>query len=65
LLSIVDYAVLHPAIDSFVFPDTPSTEFWTATPNAENTGFAWVVSFGVGFTSFGNMGILYKVRCVR
>jgi len=51
--SIVDFSVAYPgpAIDTGFFPNTvgPSTngqEYWSSTPDAGNTTFAWNVNFG-------------------
>lgn len=45
LASIVEDACQIPAINSMVFPDTPVTWFWAASPNS---GKAWGIGFGAG-----------------
>ena len=34
-----------PAINSTVFPNTPSTWYWSASPNAYDSYFAWRLNF--------------------
>jgi hypothetical protein len=65
LESIVDDGVYNPAINSTAFPSTPSSFFWSSSPNAFNASFAWVVDFYSGSTSYYNTGNNYRVRCVR
>ena len=65
LLSIVDYTRYNPAIDTDTFPNTPSVWFWSVSPCAYDSGYAWIVSFSYG--SSGNYGVSFsnRVRCVR
>lgn len=71
LQSIVDRSVSgSPAINASVFPNTPSSRFWSATPKASDYGVtqAWAVNFGNGyiaFTSRTSTTSLYPVRLVR
>lgn len=66
LVSIVDYGVASPSINSNFFPDTPvSGMYWTATTYVPDTTKAWYVLFNAG--SLGGVsktGSNY-VRCVR
>ena len=48
LQSIVNEGRADPSIDTLVFPITPSSDFWTATANAENPYWAWSVRFNFG-----------------
>ncbi len=67
LASIVDYGRAYPAIDSAVFPSTPSERFWSTSRNAAvGWGFdGWQVSFHNGMV-FGEEGTIGgRVRCVR
>jgi hypothetical protein len=66
LLSIVDVSQRLPAIDQSVFPSTPPESFWSSSPLAGSSGFAWYVLFTGGY-AVGNGGTLfsYYVRCVR
>ena len=66
LQSLVETGCHSPAINITLFPNTPSTFFWTSTTLAPNAFRAWVVYFGNGFVNdvsvkSGNLG----VRLVR
>ena len=67
LLTIVDVTKQDPSIDTSMdgFPETPSDNFWSATPNSDSGVEAWVVNFGNGSTDLGYVGTDYRVRCVR
>lgn len=69
LLSIVERANTNPAIDSTVFPETPSTVddnwSWSATPVARDAGYGWIVGFLYGVTSPNDVNHPSRVRCVR
>lgn len=67
LLSIVDASQAKPAIDSAVFPGTPSEHFWTSTPYATNATTTWVVGFNSGYLSsvYRTSADTHWVRCVR
>ena len=65
LYSIVDYSRYNPAIDMTYFPNTVSDWFWSSSPYAYGTNYAWVVSFGYGSDGYGNKGNGYAVRLVR
>lgn len=66
LASLLDYTVTgRSSIDQQVFPDTPSTHFWTGSPNSFDPNAAWTVSFLGGQTSIFPQSNAYPVRCVR
>jgi uncharacterized repeat protein (TIGR01451 family) len=49
LKTIVEYNAYKPAINSSIFPNTPTNVwFWSASVNAANPGYAWVVNFNYG-----------------
>lgn len=48
LASIVEDKCYAPAINTRIFPDTPGTWFWSASPNAYYSGNAWIVGFHYG-----------------
>ncbi len=50
LQTIVDRSVYYPAIDSAAFPNTPSLYFWSNTPTAYYSSYAWTVIFNYGGT---------------
>ena len=65
LLSIVDRTRANPAIDTEVFPDTPSHWFWTVSPDAGSSNSAWVVNFRSGNSYAFDVSSVSRVRCVR
>ena len=67
LVSLVDETIVAPgpAINMTAFPSTPSAIFWTSSPVAGGTGYAWYVNFSFGSTGFFVVNNTYQVRCVR
>ncbi|MBK7001990.1 MAG: DUF1566 domain-containing protein [Rhodoferax sp.] len=68
LVSLVDYSRYDPAINISIFPATPSSIFWSGSPNVSNSSYAWVVGFFNGYASSGSTGLRsnnYAVRLVR
>ena len=64
LLTLVDDTRCDLACS--VFPDCPSEWFWTSTPWAGSSSYAWGVNFYDGCAySVGDVGSYYRVRCVR
>ena len=65
LRSIVERCRQGPAINRQVFPNTPSSNFWSASPFAGNSGLAWYVGFNDGndFRNGTSNGL--RVRLVR
>ena len=55
----------RPTIVQEVFPNTPSSHFWSGSPFASNSHYAWYVGFGSGFASYGYRSYLGRVRLVR
>lgn len=66
LLSLADWTLVHPAIDSAAFPDTPSEAFWSASV-LENgdPDLAWHVDFDSSHTSYTDKTYTHRVRCVH
>jgi len=68
LRSIVDYSIPYPGptIDTTYFPNTVSNWFWSASPYASSSGYAWYVDFSYGY-DHGNGKSHYglHVRLVR
>lgn len=60
LLSIVDYGRTRPAIDPGYFPNTPSLNFWSGSPYAQYSNYAWFVYF---FN--GNAHLNYRIFSLR
>ena len=66
LESIVERRCWSPAINAGVFPNTPSSRFWSSSPDAYYTYLAWSVDFGRGDVGWGNKGVSARqVRLVR
>jgi hypothetical protein len=65
LNSIVEQRNWDPAINATVFPNTPITYFWLASPFAPDAGYAWYVNFFDGYDGVSIKGNLYAVRLVR
>jgi Protein of unknown function (DUF1566) len=54
-----------PTIDTTYFPATPPGPFWSASPNASNSSFIWVVYFRDGKVHSGYRYFSNNVRLVR
>jgi len=66
LLSIVDLTVASPGPTiNPAFPNTPAEAFWTSSPYAESSGWAWFVDFLDGSSGGNPVGHLFRMRCVR
>jgi hypothetical protein len=66
LESILDLTRSDPAADTVRFPDTESDWYWTSTPYASSSDYAWCVLFGNGFvSSYHRDDVNAFVRAVR
>lgn len=67
LHSLVESRCVDPALNSTVFPNTPSEVFWSSSPvNYLDGGFtSWIVYFGSGYDSRVSRGASNAVRLVR
>ena len=69
LASIVEEACQVPAVNTVVFPNTPVTWFWAASPKAlpAGPGQAWGIGFGAGgyYTGRNDHGAVRLVRGAR
>lgn len=65
LQSLVETGCTAPAIQSTVFPNTPSAEHWTSTSYAATPGSAWYVEFTEGAAFLTGKGTSHVVRLVR
>ncbi|HXN31287.1 MAG TPA: DUF1566 domain-containing protein, partial [Polyangiaceae bacterium] len=65
LLTIVDPGQFSSSIDDMIFPDTPSSFFWSSTPCAGATGNVWSVVFDIGAPSYAGVLESGYARCVR
>ena len=64
LLSIVDNGHFKPSIDRRFFPNTLSSHYWSASPNAEDENLAWQVYFLYGEASPHNKNESQHIRLV-
>lgn len=65
LQTIVDEAVVAPAIDLAAFPATPTAAFWSGTSDANSSDSAWRVHFTSGHVQVTMSNDTLRVRCVR
>ena len=62
----MDYGRSNPAINTTVFPGTPSSNFWSSSTLVFLTNNAWLVGFGYGSVGSNNKtSFNYNARCVR
>ena len=55
----------RPTIWPAAFPNTPAWLFWSSSPNANNSSFAWSVHFDSGYVSSYGKNYQRYVRLVR
>lgn len=67
LKRIVDRGIASPGptIDATYFPNTPSSAFWSGSPFAGNSDYAWFVYFNNGFGNAYGRSLTHQVRLVR
>jgi hypothetical protein len=65
LASLVEQRCYDPAINERYFPNTPSSWFWSSSPDAGFSGHAWSVYFYGGNVVNFNKSITKYVRLVR
>ena len=65
LKSIADLGCVNPAINTTQFPNTSASVFWSGSPIAGNSDFAWVVSFFSGDDAASYRSGTLQVRLVR
>lgn len=68
LISLVERACTSPAINIGLFPPVPTSEafgFWSASPQADFLGAAWVMFIGLGESGYDNESVGNYVRLVR
>lgn len=63
--SLVEHRCYSPAINLTAFPNAPSVTFWSSSPNANYSGYAWIVDFDSGDDYNGPGNGPYAVRLVR
>ncbi|MBK1736177.1 hypothetical protein CKO15_13020 [Halorhodospira abdelmalekii] len=65
LRSIVERCRHSPTINQQVFPGTPSSTFWSASPSARHSGLARAVDFNNGLDGWELKSSSLRVRLVR
>ncbi|QEP44935.1 DUF1566 domain-containing protein [Ectothiorhodospiraceae bacterium BW-2] len=65
LRSIVNYGRVNPAIDSAYFPNAVGSAYWSSSPYANGSGYAWLLNFINGNDDNFNRNNSYRVRLVR
>ncbi len=66
LLTIVDYGISNPAINTAYFPNTQTVNpYWSSAAYAPNISTAWYVHFSNGHTNYYDKTNTFYVRCVR
>ncbi len=65
LMSIVDFGRVYPSIDTTYFPECRSSVYWSSSPLADGSDYAWLVHFSYGRVGGYGKASHYYVRCVR
>jgi len=65
LASLVEIACYSPAINETLFPATPASGFWSASPHALSSDYAWVVLFSNGGDNDDVKSYGLRLRLVR
>jgi PKD repeat protein len=65
LMSIVSNDRYNPSIDTAYFPNTPSSWFWSSSPYARYSSYAWIANFYNGYVDYGTKDYDGHVRLVR
>ncbi len=65
LASLADKSRINPASDTTAFSATPSSYFWSSSPDVGSPNFAWYVYFYDGDVGGGWRYDTYAVRLVR
>jgi hypothetical protein len=65
LRSLVEECRVSPAINDSIFPGASSSDFWSGSPYASSSSYAWVVYFYYGYAYYFNRNYSNSVRLVR
>jgi hypothetical protein len=64
LSTLLNYGVMHPAIDTMHFPNTQTDYYWSSSAYVANAGRAWYVNFSHGYVNGSVKPNSFHVRCV-
>ena len=65
LASLVEWRCVAPAINARFFPNTPAAWFWSSSPYANHSSYAWIVDFYYGYVDGNHKDSAFHVRLVR
>jgi hypothetical protein len=65
LEGIADFGGHSPAIDLEYFPNTASSNYWSAGPLANASRYAWIIGFDNGGAGYNVKSAAHRVRLVR
>jgi hypothetical protein len=65
LASIVEQSCTDPAVNPNVFPNTPSENYWSSSPSAEEDNKSWYMDFNTGGDLVSNRTTELRLRLVR
>lgn len=65
LATLLEYQCTMPSINLTVFPGTPATHYWSATPYAGYVNGAWNINFNDGVHDNSSKNYRLYVRLVR
>jgi len=65
LSTIINSDADFPTINATFFPNTVSSDYWSSTPYARFSEFAWLVNFSNGIVAYYSKSYSYYVRAVR
>ena len=65
LVSLVDYTTCNPSINKVDFHKCKSSGYWSATPNADYSNYAWYVGYYYGYADYYSKSYSLYVRLVR
>jgi alpha-tubulin suppressor-like RCC1 family protein/fibronectin type 3 domain-containing protein len=63
--TLVEYQKYRPAINTAIFPNSPSSNFWSGSPFKDYSGYVWVIQFLEGQTTARSGAVPNFVRLVR
>ena len=63
LISLIDFTTHNPACSKI--NNCRSSYYWSSSPNAYYSSYAWFVDFGYGYVYYFYKDSHYYARCVR